>query len=283
MSLLTPKKLGVRIKSLRKRSHVSQEDLAKSLGVPRQSISQIENGGRGLDSLELAKIARFFSMPTDTFLFQQIEQKSHAPKNKNGGQIKLNSAKLRNLFLYILEKCGGKPNLGETVLYKLLYFIDFDSYEIYGKPVTGMKYIRLQFGPVPRLADFQSVIESMIKKGEICLITQDYHGMVQKRYIALVEAEVGQLSKEELQVADKVMARLSDMSATKIENYVHEDEPWKAAEPNKEIDYNLVYFRSPAYAQSDYVSMMQNAAGADILKALGDISDEEVQYYEGLK
>ena len=32
----------------------------------------------------------------------------------------------------MIEKCGGKPNLGETVLYKLLYFIDFDNFEITG-------------------------------------------------------------------------------------------------------------------------------------------------------
>ena len=32
----------------------------------------------------------------------------------------------RQVILYVLDKVGGKPNIGETFLHKLLYLIDFD-------------------------------------------------------------------------------------------------------------------------------------------------------------
>jgi len=39
--------------------------------------------------------------------------------------------KFKEVLLYILGKVGSKPNIGQTVLYKLLYFIDFNYYEKY--------------------------------------------------------------------------------------------------------------------------------------------------------
>ena len=51
-----------RVASLRSRDNVSQEDLAKHLGVSRQTISSIENG-RYNPSIVLAfKIADFFNL-----------------------------------------------------------------------------------------------------------------------------------------------------------------------------------------------------------------------------
>ena len=34
-----------------------------------------------------------------------------------------NIPKFKEVFLYILNKVGAKPNVGKTVLFKLLYFI----------------------------------------------------------------------------------------------------------------------------------------------------------------
>ena len=45
--------------------------------------------------------------------------------------------KFKNIILYLLECCAGKPNVGETVLYKLLYFSDFNYYELYEEQLSG--------------------------------------------------------------------------------------------------------------------------------------------------
>src|SRR5665811_2454349 len=55
----------------------------------------------------------------------------------------------KNVLLYILERCAGKPNVGETVLYKLLYFSDFNYYELYEEHLSGARYRKLPYGPVP--------------------------------------------------------------------------------------------------------------------------------------
>ncbi len=45
-------------------------------------------------------------------------------------------------LLYVLNKVGCKYNVGETVLYKLLYFIDFDFYEKYEEQLIGATYVK---------------------------------------------------------------------------------------------------------------------------------------------
>lgn len=56
-----------------------------------------------------------------------------------------NIEKFKQVFLYILSKVGARPNVGQTVLYKLLYFIDFDYYELYEKQLMGLSYIAKRF------------------------------------------------------------------------------------------------------------------------------------------
>ena len=53
----------------------------------------------------------------------------------------------RQVILYVLDKVGGKPNIGETVLHKLFYFIDFDYYEKFEENLMGETYIKNGYGP----------------------------------------------------------------------------------------------------------------------------------------
>lgn len=283
--MINQKKLGQKIKELREGIGISQDDLAKKVGLSRVAISQIECGNRSIEALELAKVANFFGLDMDYIL---RDEQSTGVKVKSrdyvcvGNEFKFSAEKLKNVILYILEKCGGKPNIGETVLYKLLYFIDFDNVEINGKPITGMNYIRLQYGPVPMAKEYNKVVGQMVSNNELKIFSQQYFGRLQKRYVALRNSDVSFLTVEEISVIDKVVNRLSDLSATQVEAYVHEDIPWKVTKDKQIIPYDLVIDREPPYAHKDYNQMWQDAAGADALKHLGPISKEEYDYYSNL-
>lgn len=90
-------------------------------------------------------------------------------------------------MLYILERCAGKPNVGETVLYKLLYFSDFNYYELYEEHLTGAKYRKLPYGPVPQNLD--SIIGQIIEKGQLQKVKTEYHGYPLTRYLPLEKAD----------------------------------------------------------------------------------------------
>ena len=60
-----------RIEEIRKARGVNQEELAKALGVSRQTISSLENG-RYTPSIELAyKLSKYFGMTIEeVFIFE---------------------------------------------------------------------------------------------------------------------------------------------------------------------------------------------------------------------
>lgn len=279
--MLTKEKLGLKIKDLRESLNLNQADLAKKVGLSRVAISQIESGQRGLEALELGEIAKIFKIDMDYLLREEGPVRiKNLPQKK---EYKFNREKLKNLILYILEKCGGKPNVGETVLYKLLYFADFDNFEIFGGPITGMNYVHLQYGPVPSANEYCPVVQEMVEKKELKIITQQYYGMPQKRYIALVNSDINIFNLQEIKLIDTVIANLSDKTATQIEDYVHEDAPWKLTEEKQIIDYKFVFERSVPYAHFDYEKLWQDAGAYDVLKDLGELSPGELNYYSNLK
>ena len=54
------------------------------------------------------------------------------------------------IILYIISRCTHKENLGKTVISVLLYFIDFNYYELYGESLTNEVYSKSRIGIVPK-------------------------------------------------------------------------------------------------------------------------------------
>ncbi len=67
------KTLGRRLKKAREYLNLSQQYVTASTGIPRTAISEIERGGRRVDSLELRKLARVYRMPVSHFLGDEPE------------------------------------------------------------------------------------------------------------------------------------------------------------------------------------------------------------------
>ena len=67
--------MKIRIEEIRKARGMNQEELAKALGVSRQTISSLENG-RYNPSVELAyKLSKYFGMTIEeVFIFEEAEK-----------------------------------------------------------------------------------------------------------------------------------------------------------------------------------------------------------------
>ena len=256
---ISKKEIGERIAGLRSKKGFSQEDLAKSIGISRPSLTQIELGNRGVSLSEMQKLSILLGFSLDDFMTrdfltnQMLQPSVHAQEEVTEERISvptLNINKFKNVLLYILERCAGKPNVGETVLYKLLYFSDFNYYELYEEHLTGAKYKKLPYGPVPQKLD--AIINQMIDANQLQRIKTAFKGYPQKRYLPLEKADLTELKASEKDVIDKVIEQMSDWSATAISDYSHKDLPWEVTEEGKDISYELAFYRELPYSVRVY-------------------------------
>lgn len=249
------KKLGLKIKKLREAEKLSQERLAGLLKINRISLSQIESGERKISAEEITKLSRIFNVATDILLdlekdvkvtLEKRKEKNEKPKQEMRISVpQKNLTKFKEVLLYILNKVGSKPNIGETVIYKLLYFVDFNFYEKYEDQLIGATYIKNHFGPTPK--EFNEIIKDMEGK-DLAKIEDKYFQYPRRKYLPLRRPDLTKLKGHEIEMINEVLDRLSDMNASEISEYSHKDVPWLTAEDGKVIDYEAVFYRTPDYS-----------------------------------
>src|SRR3990167_7792360 len=237
---------------LRKNHGVSQAFVAEKIGVSRASYIEIEKGVKELTLSQANKIAEIFNISLEELISGKmmpdikvsIQDKSEK-KEKQEIRIDVpqkNLKKFKEVLLYILGKVGSKPNVGMTVLYKLLYFIDFDYYEKFEDQLVGATYIKNHFGPTP--VEFKKIVESMESKGELETVKSKYFLHEQTKYLPRRESDISVLNAKEIKHIDEVLSRLSDKSATELSDYSHRDIPWLGTENGKTIPYEAVFYRT---------------------------------------
>ncbi|WP_082122385.1 helix-turn-helix domain-containing protein [Frankia torreyi] len=62
------RRLGARLREVREYLNYSQQLVSDRTGIPRSAVSDIERGGRKVDSLELRKLSRLYNYPASYFL-----------------------------------------------------------------------------------------------------------------------------------------------------------------------------------------------------------------------
>jgi DNA-binding XRE family transcriptional regulator len=249
------------IKQLRKKGGYSKDELAKLIELSRPSFSEIEDGKKDLTISQAKKLAEVFGLSLNNFLDNRIPSEPELVVEKDSTKVKKesdmrisvpekNMKKFKEVFLYVLNRIGAKPNVGEGVLCKLMYFIDFDFYERYEKQLMGAVYIKNHHGPTP--VGFPKILEEMENKGEIVQVVKKLYSYQQKKYLPLREPDLSLITAAEKKHIDWVLARLSDKNAKEMEEYSHRDVPWISAEDQSVIDYETVFYRTPDFSVRSY-------------------------------
>ena len=240
-----------KFKDLINKHQISQSKLAGIIGVSRPTIIKILSGERELRVSEADKLAMNLGISTTEIFGETAEVEVILGKNLSKKNPKLkprisvparNVEKFKNALLYITQKIGALPNVGQTVLYKILYFCDFDYYEKYEEQLIGATYIKNHFGPTPR--EFSAVVKEMVKEGKIEEITTKFFDKDQKKYIPVISPDLSEFSGRELQHIDEEIARLGHKTAKELSDFSHQDVPWISTEIGKDISYEAVFYRT---------------------------------------
>jgi len=245
------------LSELRKKQGISQAFVALKIGISRASYIEIEKGAKDLTLSQVSRIAEVFNVSLEELISGKtmsdikvsIQDKPEKKgKMNNSREIRIdvpqkNLKKFKEVLLYVLEKVGSKSNVGMTVLYKLLYFIDFDYYERFEEQLIGATYIKNHFGPTP--VEFKKIVESMELKGELETVKSKYFLHEQTKYLPHRGPDISVLSAREIKHIDEVLSRLSDKNAKELSNYSHQDISWLGTKDGEIIPYEAVFYRTP--------------------------------------
>jgi len=157
--------------------------------------------------------------------------------------VKINEKKYKNVILFFAHKIKN-GTLGKLKIMKLLYFLDFDFFEKYGKSVTGDEYLRFEKGPVPRMAE--KILKEMRGKEVKISKVKMPQGYNDQQLVEPLKKEFdfNLFTKEELLMMEDIAEKWQKFSGSEMKNTSHGEAPWIATKPNEVIDYNLSYYRN---------------------------------------
>lgn len=195
------------------------------------------------------------SPASDLELDVENAEKSMVAPKKPQNRIAIpifNYEKFKNSFLYVLEKTAGKTNINEQMLFNLLYFCDFNYYEIYDTQLTSIQYKKILNNPIPENID--KIIQQIINEEAIIRIKTKANKskLNLTRLIPLQKADLQILKASEKEIIDNVIDQMSNWSITAIESYTQKDMPLIATKENDIINYEFAFYREAPYSVRFY-------------------------------
>lgn len=253
------------IRAFREKHGYTQEHIADKLRLSRPTYLQIEKGERELSLSEAQELADLYGVNLSDLIAGRespeplviVKPSVAARRPRSGTEMGLRISvpqrhldKFKEVLLYILERVGSRPNVGQVVLYKLLYFIDFDYYEKYEEQLIGATYVKNHFGPTP--VEFKTLIEQMAAHEEVEVVKSKFFKYPQTKYLPRRTANLALLNAREIQTIDDVIAKYGHRTAKELSDITHRDVPWIAAQEMNLIDYESVFYRTPEFSVRSY-------------------------------
>ncbi|MDZ4064962.1 MAG: DUF4065 domain-containing protein [Coriobacteriia bacterium] len=139
--------------------------------------------------------------------------------------------KLREMMVHFC----GQPLVWRTKLNKLLFYADFLNRKRHGVPISGCRYVHMQYGPVP--ANFYTLQASLVDSASLeeeCASTGDCTGTV---FRALRPADVSVFSETELGTLEDVAHAFEGWSALAVTEFSHKEPAWCETQNRDTIPY----------------------------------------------
>jgi putative zinc finger/helix-turn-helix YgiT family protein len=250
------------ITAFRNKYNLTQGELASLLGWGTATLSRYENGALQDEAHERA--LRLAMEPQN--LLKLINEKEEAlPHKKRARTVALLEAEDReiNSFERILQKRFGRYEPDEysgyrrldlsklfnailhfcrggvtkTKLNKELFYADFIHYARHANSITGLRYARAPYGPVPD--NFECYYAVMINedgtlRAEEKVYSDEASG---EEYYAEKEPDLSAFTEPELKTLLDVKDRFKDFTAKKIVDLAHSERGYTETPTGKHISY----------------------------------------------
>ena len=151
--------------------------------------------------------------------------------------------RLKELMLYVADRCDRDLSFGATKLNKILFYADFLAYVRLGQPITGVAYQRLPHGPAPRM--LLPIKREMIAAGDAVERHKMVYGKKQKRLVPLREADLDLFTAHQIALVDEIIDALRNHSAVQVSELSHQFPGWSLADNKEVIPYYTALLEVP--------------------------------------
>jgi DNA-binding XRE family transcriptional regulator len=220
-----------KIKELRTQKGLSQEQVAKAIGVSRPTYTAIEVGKQKLDLEEAQKLAKLFGIGVDELVSGNIP----------------NIEKYKHMILsYLRMNLSKDGKVPKTKLAKLLYLADFAWFYDHLESMSGMQYRKMTYGPVPDT--FFRALDELEESGKIAI---DHINTEGKDMFLISESDsnknekIKTLSKEENDLMKKIAEKWKNKKTQEIVNFTHNQLPYFLCREDELIPYELITQEDP--------------------------------------
>ena len=212
-----------KVRNFRVAKNLTQEQMAKALGINRATYINIESGKRKLNVDELGIICDKLDVSISELIISSEDNKQ-------------SEEKLKQIYYYILKN-HFKNGVPKTKLAKLLYLVDFTNYYRSDKSISGSRYYKLPYGPVAE--NFFALTDFLFEKGKIRIEILDQAQMIS---ISETNEDVNSaaLNQSEKDLINEICEYWKDKNTAEIVNFTHSQKPWKDHMDGEYIPYESI-------------------------------------------
>jgi hypothetical protein len=151
----------------------------------------------------------------------------------------LDRDKFKSLVHYVCWRCEDPDSLGSVKLNKILWLSDFRAYYETQQAITGARYVKRQYGPVP--SNIKPVLRELEAEGALSVKEKPFHGYTKTEFVVHRDPDTSRFSAAELGLVERMIQFvLYEHTAKSISEMSH-DHIWHTAEEGEEIPYYTIF------------------------------------------
>ena len=251
------------IKALRKKFNLTQKELSSLLGWGGATLSRYENGALQDDSHErmmkliirdpsnlitlfdqspdviapikkkklLSRIASYQNEPLTMIECFRSICSEYTPDIQSGFKS-LDIEKLLNCILYFCK--GGTL---KTKINKLLFYADFKFFKENSNSITGLRYTKFQYGPVPE--NYHYFFAFLINDEQAINVEEiQYPNCTGEIYHTVKGPDLTLFSESELKIMNQIKEHFAPFNATQISDFSHKEKGYIETPDRTHISYD---------------------------------------------
>ncbi|BFT95089.1 MAG: hypothetical protein MNSN_08260 [Minisyncoccus archaeiphilus] len=213
------------IKAIRIEKGFSQEEISQKIGISRTSYISFEKGKTELTFSQAVKVAGILGIS-----LEEVE-----------GGVRADYEKYKQMVLAYLRSGEGE-SVTKTKLAKMLYLADFAWFYDKLESMSGMKYRKMQYGPVSDM--YFRALDELEEVGKISISRVDDSILISENR-GSKKSPLDKLDNEEKELIEDIYIKWKDKKTREIVDFTHNQLPYRICASDEIIPYELITQEDP--------------------------------------